>query len=187
MRMNVQALCAVCMLVAPGVVAAQSMEPAQSEIAFTTRQMGVPVEGRFTRFGGQFTFDPSKPEAGKVSLTVDTGSATLGAPETDAEVPKPEWLNASRFPQAKLEATSIKATGRGRYEVIGKLSLKGVARDVLVPVSLARTGAVTFATGAFTLKRLDYKIGEGDWSDTSMVANEVQVRFKIALSGVAPF
>lgn len=187
MRMNVQALFAFCMLVAPAVAVAQKMEPAQSEIAFTIRQMGVPVEGRFTRFGGQFAFDPSKPESGKVSLTVDTGSATLGAPETDAEVPKPEWFNAPKFPQAKLEATSIKATGPGKYEVMGKLSLKGVARDVQVPVSLARTGAMTFATGAFTLKRLDYKIGEGDWSDTSMVANDVQVRFKIALSGVASF
>jgi polyisoprenoid-binding protein YceI len=187
MRMNVQALCAACLLVGPGCVAAQKMEPAHSEIAFTIRQMGVPLEGRFTRFGGQFAFDPSKPESGKVSLTIDTGSATLGSPETDAEVPKPDWLNAPRFPQAKLEATSIKATGRGQYEVAGKLSLKGVARDVQVPVSLARSGAMTVATGAFTLKRLDYKIGEGDWSDTSMVANDVLVRFKIALSGVASF
>lgn len=187
MRMDVQTLCAVCMLLAPGWAAAQKMEAAHSEIAFTIRQMGVPVEGRFTRFGGQFAFDPAKPEAGKVSLTIDTGSATLGSPETDAEVPKPEWFNAPRFPQAKLEATSIKATGRGRYELAGKLNLKGVARDVQVPVSLARNGAMTFATGAFTLKRLDYKIGEGDWSDTSMVANDVQVRFKIALSGVASF
>lgn len=187
MRMNVQALCTVCMLVAPDWAAAQKMEPAHSEIVFTIRQMGVPVEGHFTRFGGQFAFDPTKPESSKVSLTIDTGSATLGSPETDAEVPKPEWFNAPRFPQAKLEATSIKATGRGRYELAGKLNLKGVARDVQVPVSLARNGAMTFATGAFTLKRLDYKIGEGDWSDTSMVANDVQVRFKIALSGVASF
>lgn len=187
MKTTVQTLCAVCMLVAPGMAAAQRMEPAHSEIAFTIRQMGVPVEGRFTRFGGQFAFDPLNPETSKVSMTIDTGSATLGAPETDAEVPKPDWFNAPKFPQAKLEAASIKATGRGRYEVTGKLSLKGVARDVQVPVSLARSGATTFATGAFTLKRLDYKIGEGDWSHTSMVANEVQVRFKIALADVAPF
>ena len=98
--MNVQTLCAVCLLVAPGVVAAQRMESAHSEIAFTIRQMGVPVEGRFTRFGGQFAFDPLKPETSKVSLAIDTGSATLGAPETDAEVPKPDWLNAPKFPQA---------------------------------------------------------------------------------------
>ncbi len=187
MAMHVQALCAVGLWAVHGWAAAQRMEPAQSEIAFTIRQMGVPVEGRFTRFGGQFAFDPLKPETSKVSLSIDTGSATLGATETDAEVPKPDWLNAPRFPQAKLEATSIKATGRGRYEVLGKLSLKGVARDVQVPVSLARNGAMTFATGAFTLKRLDYKVGEGDWSDTALVANEVQVRFKIALADVAPF
>jgi polyisoprenoid-binding protein YceI len=35
------------------------------------------------------------------------------------------------------------------------------------------------------IKRLDFKIGEGDWADTSMVANDVQVKFKLQLNGVA--
>jgi hypothetical protein len=40
------------------------------------------------------------------------------------------------------------------------------------------------ATGVFPIKRLGFKIGEGDWADTSMVADDVQVKFKLALSGV---
>jgi hypothetical protein len=53
-------------------------------------------------------------------------------------------------------------------------------------VTRAPAGAPTTATGSFTLKRLDFRIGEGEWSDTSMVANDVQVKFKLALSGVNP-
>ena len=60
-----------------------------------------------------------------------------------------------------------------------------MAREVRIPVALTRAGAITVATGAFTVKRLDFKIGEGDWSDSSMVANDVQVKFKLALSGIA--
>jgi acyl-coenzyme A synthetase/AMP-(fatty) acid ligase len=45
-------------------------------------------------------------------------------------------------------------------------------------------GATTVATGGFTLKRLAYKIGEKEWADTSMVADDVQVKFKLALTGV---
>jgi polyisoprenoid-binding protein YceI len=68
--------------------------------------------------------------------------------------------------------------------VAGKLTIKGASQNVSVPVTLAQAGAATTATGAFVIKRLDYKIGDGDWKDTSMVANDVQVRFKLALTGV---
>jgi polyisoprenoid-binding protein YceI len=168
-----------------GPATAQKLEPAQSEIAFTIRQLGVPVEGHFTRFNGQFAFDPGKPQTGKVTLNIDTGSARFGAPEADSEMPKAAWFNASRFPQAALESAAIKPTGAGKFELTGKLSIKGTARDVQVPVTLTRSGALTFATGAFVVKRLDFKIGEGEWSDTSIVANEVQVKFRLALSGMA--
>ena len=164
---------------------AQKLEPAQSEISFTFKQMGVPVEGRFSTFAGQFSFDPKKPEAGKVVLTIDTGSARFGSPDTQGEAVKAEWFNVAKFPQATLESTTIVAAGAGKYDLTGKLSLKGAVREVRVPVTLARLGAITVATGGLTLKRLEFKIGDGDWSDTSMVANEVQVKFKLALSGMA--
>ncbi|MBI2771983.1 MAG: YceI family protein [Burkholderiales bacterium] len=164
---------------------AQKLEPAQSEISFVFRQMGVPVEGRFSRFGGQFTFDPKKPEAGKVVLNIDAASARFGSPDTDSEAAKSDWFSIAKFPQATLESTSISSAGPGKFELAGKLNIKGTARDVRVPVTLARAGAVHIATGTLTVKRLDFRIGEGEWSDTSMVANEVQVKFKLALSGIA--
>ncbi len=173
-----------CALAAAGAASAQKLEPAQSEIAFTFRQLGVPVEGRFTKFAGQIAFDPKKPEAGKVALTIDTGSARFGATETEGEAVKSEWFNVARFPQATLESTAIKAVGAGRYELTGKLTLKGTAKDLQVPVTLTNNGALAVATGAFVVKRLDFRIGDGEWSDTSMVANEVQVKFKLALSGM---
>ena len=171
---------------APLAFAQQTVVPAQSEIAFVSRQMGVPVEGKFRKWNAQISFDPRKPEAGKVSFTIDTGSASFGSAETDAEVPKAEWFNAVKFPQATFQSTALKALGGNKFEVAGKLAIKGSTRDVVVPVALAQSGANTTATGAFTIKRLDFKIGEGEWADTSMVANDVQVKFKLAVTGVAP-
>ena len=54
----------------------------------------------------------------------------------------------------------------------------------MVPVTLTQAKGLSTASGAFTLKRLDYRIGEGDWTDTSIVANDVQVQFKLVLQGV---
>jgi polyisoprenoid-binding protein YceI len=166
--------------------AEQKLLPAQSEVAFTSRQMGVPVDGKFRTFNAQVAFDPKKPEAAKIGITIDLASVSLGAPESEAELVKQPWFDTKKFPQATFQSTSVKATGPGKFEVAGKLAIKGNARDVVVPVTLAQAGGVTTASGAFVLKRLDFKIGEGEWADTSMVANDVQVKFKLALSGVAP-
>ncbi len=160
--------------------------PAGSEIGFTTKQMGVPVDGKFSVFTAAIALDPKKPETGSVSFSIDTGSARFGSAELDAEVPKPTWLNVALFPKATFQSSSIKAAGPGRFEVVGKLTIKGVARDITVPVQLGYAGATSTASGAFTIKRLEFKVGEAEWADTSMLANDVQVRFKLVLSGLAP-
>ncbi|HVR51416.1 MAG TPA: YceI family protein [Pseudorhodoferax sp.] len=164
-------------------LAQQALVPAQSEIAFVSKQMGVPVEGRFKKFDAQVSFDPAKLATSKVAFTVDMGSASLSK-EADAELVRPVWFNVPKFPQASFQSTAIKALGGGKYEVAGKLSIKGNAQDVVVPVTLAQNGATTVATGTFTIKRLAFKIGENEWTDTSMVADDVQVKLKLALSGV---
>jgi polyisoprenoid-binding protein YceI len=174
-------------LATPAAFAQQKLQPPPaSEISFTSRQMGVPVEGRFRTFSAQVAFDPKKPEAAKIGFTVDLASITMGAPESEAELVKQPWFDTRKFPQATFQSTAVKPAGPGRFEVSGQLSIKGQPHAVVVPVTLAQSGATTTATGAFTLKRLDYKIGEGEWADTSMVANDVQVKFKLALTGIAP-
>ena len=180
---------AVALLGAPAPACAQTaakLVPAQSEVSFSVKQMGVPVEGKFTRFDAQIALDPKQPASGKVAFTIDTASATMGNAESDAELPKAPWFNVPKFPQASFASTAIKAVGPGKFEVAGKLTIKGNARDIVVPVTLVQAGAISTASGSFTIKRVEFKIGEGEWTDTSIVANDVQVKFKLALSGLAP-
>jgi len=169
-----------------GPALAQQVLPAHSEIAFVSRQMGVPVEGKFKQWAAQIAFDPKNPATGKVGFTIQTGSAAFGSPETDAEVPKATWFNVAKFPQASFASSGIKALGGGRFEVRGKLNIKGATQDAVVPVTVTQAGAASTATGSFVIKRLDFKIDEGEWADTSMVANDVTVKFKLALTGMAP-
>jgi polyisoprenoid-binding protein YceI len=157
-----------------------------SEISFTTRQMGVPVEGKFGKFSANISLDPKAPQTGHVAFSIDTGSARFGSAELDAEVPKATWLNVPKFPQANFQSTSIKSAGAGKFEVSGKLNIKGSVRDVVVPVQLTQTGANSTATGSFTIKRLEYKVGEAEWADTSLLANDVIVKFKLQLAGLGP-
>ena len=164
----------------------QKLLAAQSEIAFTSKQMGVPVDGKFRKFDAQLAFDPKKPEAAKIGFTIDLASVSLGTAETEAELAKPDWFNTKAFPQATFQSTAVKALGGGRFEVSGKLAIKSIGHDVVVPVTLVQAGANTTASGVFAIKRLDFRIGDGDWKDTSMVADAVQVKFKLVLGGVDP-
>lgn len=162
------------------------LQAATSEIGFTTRQMGVPVDGKFGKFSAQVTLDPKQPASGSVAFTIDTTSARFGSAEIDAEIPKAIWLDSKRFPQASFQSSAIKAAGPGRFEVAGKLTIKGQVRDVTVPVAVTQAAGTSTASGQFVIKRLDFKVGEAEWTDTSLLANDVTVRFKLALTGIAP-
>jgi polyisoprenoid-binding protein YceI len=165
---------------------AAQLQAAASEIGFTTRQMGVPVDGKFGKFTAQVSLDPRQPATGSVAFTIDTTSARFGSAEIDAEIPKAIWLDSKRFPQASFQSSSIKAAGPGRFEVAGKLTIKGQTREVMVPVTVTQAAGTSTASGQFVIKRLDFKVGEAEWTDTSLLANEVTVRFKLALTGIAP-
>ena len=165
--------------------AGQTLVPAQSEVTFVAKQLGVPLQGRFKRFQAQVAFDPKALATSKIAFELDLGSVSLNA-DADAELPKAEWFNVPKFPKATFQSSAIQALGGGKFQVRGKLAIKGQARDLVVPVTRTQAKGLSTASGAFTRKRLDYRIGEGDWTDTSIVANEVQVQFKLVLQGVPP-
>jgi polyisoprenoid-binding protein YceI len=161
--------------------APQKVAAEKSQIRFTFRQMNVPVEGRFGKFDATVAFDPKKPEATKAEFEVDLGSIDLGSPEGETEARRKPWLNIESFPKAKFVASSVKATGPGRYEATGPLSIKGVSQNITAPFTLVDAGGLRTVEGQFALKRLQFKIGEGVWADTETVADEVTVRFKFVI------
>lgn len=165
--------------------AQQKLLPAQSEVTFVAKQMGVPLDGKFGKFDAHVALDIKKPEAGKVNFSIDLGSAVVGDVETIKELKKPEWFNVSKFPTATFTSSSIKPAGAGKLELAGTLSIKAIVRQLTVPVTLTPGGnGVTVVQGNFNLKRIDFKIGEGDWADISIVANDVVVKFKLAFTGL---
>lgn len=157
---------------------------AQSRVSFAYKQMNVPMEGNFKRFGGQLTFDPAKPTLAKTALNIDLASIDTGTTEGDEEVAGKLWFNTKQFPVARFVSTSVKPLGNNRFLVTGKMSIKGRTRVVSTPASFSQQGATGVFEGAFVLKRADYGIGEGLWADFDGVANEVQIKFRLVASAV---
>jgi polyisoprenoid-binding protein YceI len=152
----------------------------KSAITFVSKQMNVPVEGKFGKFSAQLAFDPAQPSQGRVQVEVDLASIDTGSEEANDEVKSKGWFDVKNYPSARFVSSSVKSLGAGRYEVAGKLTIKGRSKDVTAPFTYKPAGAGGMFEGSLTLKRLDYGIGEGAWSDTDTVANEVQIKFRFS-------
>jgi polyisoprenoid-binding protein YceI len=172
-------------LLGTGPALAQGVLVDKSEIRFVSKQMGVNVEGRFRKWKANVVFLPKDLAKSKAEIDIELGSIDLASEDSEKEVRDRVWFDTARFPVAHFASTAIKDAGGDKYEVYGQLSIKGVARDVVLPIAVRKDAAGnSTAEGSFTLKRLDFKIGEGQWSDTDLVANEVVVRVRMALAPV---
>ncbi len=154
-------------------------DAARSSVVAVSKQMGVPVEGVFRRFTAQVSFDPAKPAEGRASVEIDIASFDLGAEDFNRETVRKEWFDAARYPKASFVTTAIRPAGAGKYEAAGKLTIKGVTREVVAPVNLKAEGGRQVFEGVLPIKRLQFNIGEGEWKDTATVADDVQIRFRI--------
>jgi len=157
----------------------------KSALSFVSKQMNVPVEGQFKSFRSKLAFDPAKPAAARAELEIDLASIDAGSKDANDEVASKAWFDTKTFPVAKFVSTSFKTLGGNRYEVAGKMTIKGRTLDLITPVTLRQEGNSATFEGGLVLKRADYGIGEGMWADFGTVANEVQVKFRLVAAAAA--
>jgi polyisoprenoid-binding protein YceI len=163
----------------------KQLQPGKSAVSFVYTQMGVPVEGSFKRFKGELGFDPARPEAARVALEVELASIDAGAAEANEEVAGRLWFDSKNHPVARFVSTSVRPLGDNRFEVSGKMSIKGRTLDAKIPATFRQSGNSGVFEGAFVLRRADYGIGEGMWADFGTVANEVRIRFRMTAVAAA--
>ncbi len=158
------------------------LRPQQSNVTFISKQMGVPIDGTFNKFKASIAVDPAKPEQGKARIDIDIASIDVGSTEAYEEVTGPSWFDTAKYPNASFVSSKVSRTAAGRYEVAGKMTIRNVTREVKAPFTLEQQGDALVIDGTFPLKRLDYGIGSGMWSDTDTVADEVQIHFRFSLT-----
>lgn len=152
----------------------------KSGINFTYQQMGVTMDGRFRKFASQLSFDPARPAAARAIIDIDLASIDAGSSEADQEVAGKPWFNTRSFPTARFVSGPVKVLGGNRYEIAGKLTIKGQTRDVVVPATFTAQGNSGAFDGSFTIRRSDFSIGEGAWATFDVVANDIQIKFHLA-------
>ena len=170
------------LMAASGEALAQGVLIDKSEIRFLSKQMGANVEGRFRKWRANVDFRPGELPKSKANFEIELASIDLASEESEAETRRPGWFDTAKFPVATFTSSAMRRLGDDRFEIAGTLAMKGIAKEMVIPVVLGKDAAGNaVAEGQFTLKRLEFRIGEGMWADTGAIADDVVVRVRMVL------
>jgi polyisoprenoid-binding protein YceI len=157
-----------------------------SAIRFTAYQEGAPVDGSFQEFTADIVFDPKDLAASRLAVEIDTGSVATGHKDRDTTLRSSSLFDVKTWPSAEFVSDQLLHQGGGRYEAHGRLTIRDVTRDVVLPfeLTIAENGSrrLANAAGELTISRLDYGVGQGEWASTRTVGDDVVIRIEIAAS-----
>jgi|SRR5688572_9383741 len=172
---------ACCAADAPG-PARYTQLPGSGSLKFGFVQAGADSQGEFRQFATELTWDPARPAAGSLKVTVQTGSLDTQDKDRDEVLRGGDLFDAQQFPTAQFVAQSFAPRAAGGFDAVGKLTLRGVTRDLRLPVTLKSSANGIEISGEVTIKRLDHGVGQGEWKSTEWVGDEVKLRYQVPLT-----
>ena len=153
-------------------------------LQFVATQAGAKFTGGFRKFTVRFDFDPARPAGGSLDVMVDLESADTADDERDGILQGAEFFWTDRYPQAGFHAIRFRREGE-HWRADGELSLRGIAKPVAVLFTLAGRPGQLGMKGTATMRRLDFGVGQGEWSTTEWIGDEVEVKFDLRLRPAA--
>ena len=157
------------------------------------------ISGQGTGIGGTVLFDPAAPAATTGRIVLATESLTVGNPTMKEHLLGSVWLDAAKYPEIVFEAKSlahvVTTGGTTKADVSGVLTIKGVSKEVTVPVTIthlpgklgARVGKpelkgdLLVLRAQFSINRSDFGIQAGQHADKV----SEQIELTLSLAGAA--
>ena len=162
------------------------LDKGRSDVSFQVRHVTGPVRGAFTDFTGTVDLDAALPERSSVEFRIKAASITTNNEKRDTHLRSDDFFDVDTYPEIVFTSTKIVPKGADTFDVYGRLTMRGVTREIVLPVTSAADskghddGRASFET-AVTLNRKDYKIIWNRALDTGgwVLADEVQVSIKL--------
>jgi polyisoprenoid-binding protein YceI len=160
------------------------VQAAGSSLGFSFEQAGAQSSGSFRQFATTLDYDEKNLAAGKLNVKVQIASLDTQDKDRDTTLNSADLFDSQKFPTATYEASSL-AKGANGVEAVGKLTIRGVTKDLRVPLKIAPAGSGLELSGSVTIKRLDFGVGQGEWKSTEWVGDAVKLTYKVVLSKAA--
>jgi polyisoprenoid-binding protein YceI len=164
-----------------------SIDKAHSETEFQVRHLLTRVRGRFTDFEGTIEMDEQDPGRSSVEVTIQATSVDTAQADRDTHLRSADFFSVEQFPTLTFKSTSVAAKGTDTYQVTGDLTIHGVTRQVVMPVTflgLAKDPWGNQRAGfeaEFTINRKDYGLMWNAALETGgfLVGDEVKISLSV--------
>lgn len=128
-------------------------------------------QGIFKGLKGTIKFDDADLAGSSMDVTIDTKTINTGNAMMNKHAVGKEWLDAATYPTIRFVSSSFTKTATG-YEAKGKITMKGVTKEVALPFTFT---ANTFK-GSITVPRKDFNITTDGIDDKVKVSLNVPVK-----------
>lgn len=149
------------------------IDPYHSSINFDISHSGISiVSGNFLEFDGNLTTDGEALKGAKVNFIVEVKSINTNVEDRDNHLRSADFFDVDKFPKMTFTSTKLTATdGTNKYLLQGKLTIKGVTKDVTFDVNYGGKakndkGEKLGVEATTTINRLDFNI---DYDPTAVV------------------
>jgi polyisoprenoid-binding protein YceI len=156
--------------------------PGSGSLGFSFEQAGARSQGSFKKFTTALAWDAANPATGTLQVTVQIDSLDTQDKDRDEALRGPDLFDAKKYATAKYVANSLAKRADGGLEAVGKLTLRGVTRDLRLPLTLKTTASGVELSGEVTLKRLEFGVGQGEWKSTEWVGDDVTLHYQVPLT-----
>jgi polyisoprenoid-binding protein YceI len=118
-----------------------TIDPAHSVVELAVKHMMFStVKGRFRNVAGTIALNEADLSASSVTAEIEAASIDTGETARDGHLRSADFLDAETFPTITFRSTEVVPRGRGRFIVVGDLTLHGVTREVSLEAELVGTG-----------------------------------------------
>ena len=145
-----------------------------SDVSFHATSRLMNADGRFQRVTGRVAVDPRDLTTARISLSIEAASIDTGIGMRDNHLRSADFFDVQRFPAITFESVRVETAGR-HATVTGRLTMRGVTREIAVPVDVTLSDVAIVATGEFVVNRGEYGIAYNSF--VNPIGNEVRVTF----------
>jgi len=145
------------------------IDSVHSQVGFRIRHLVAKVSGRFAKFNGTVTVDSKDITKSSVEVSIDAASISTDNEARDKHLRSVDFFEVEKFPVITFKSTAVKEVAKGKLEVTGNLTIKGITKQVTFPITNAGTqpgmkpGTVLagFVDGTLRINRNDFGIKYG--------------------------
>ncbi|MEP1151746.1 MAG: YceI family protein [Balneola sp.] len=165
-----------------------TVDKAHSNINFEVRHFFTPVDGTFSDYTAEITFDPENLSESMIDVEVMINSIDTKNSNRNDHLRTADFFDAEKYPTMTFKSSKIESKGNNKFVAHGDLTIKDVTKKIEMPFTLLgvmdhpRGGKVAGITSEFMIDRNTYGVGTGDFVSDAVVGKQVTVKLNLELN-----